>query len=154
MNILLWLDEDQLRDVVIFDPISYFVSPATIIISKLTPTKDDSTTHETEIHRQTRLLHREEYLEMTSKGIVADVLLPQLLIQYNDRIPKIVRLMVKYGLLVPIVSMMTSTSSSKGKESVDIHSTILPYVNEYIAPALLPDVDLNSPMLGKYNDIY
>ncbi len=139
MNILLLLDEDQLRDVVIFDPISYFVSPATIIISKLTPTKDDSTTHETEIHRQTRLLHREEYLEMTSKGIVADILLPQLLIQYNDRISKIVRLMVKYGLLVPIVSMMTSTSSSKDKP---IGDTILPYVNEYIAPALLPDVIL------------
>jgi hypothetical protein len=41
MGILMWHDEDTLRDVVVFDPIEYFVKPATIVICKHNPDKVD-----------------------------------------------------------------------------------------------------------------
>jgi len=157
----MWLEDEQLRDVVIIDPVAYFVTPATVIISKLTPTKEDSTVHETEIHRNARKFQREEYDRLVSAGVLADSLIPLLLKQYKDRIPKIVRLMVKYGLLVPIIKNKFSTTNTNSTiYTLYFHFTclmlssesfILESVEEYIAPALLPEVDPSSSIFG--NDI-
>ena len=153
MHILMWVDEDQLRDVVIFDPIAYFVTPATIIISKLTPSRDDSTNHETDLHRYARRMLPDQYNDMVKKGVIADVLIPMLRRNYAGRIPQIVRLMVKYGLLVPIINSKielehenTNADTNSGSNS----QLLLECVEEYIAPALLPDIDMSSPLMGKY----
>eukprot|EP01040_Poterioochromonas_malhamensis_P014975 gene14975-biopygen3469 len=41
MGILMWHDDDKLREVVVFDPIEYFVKPATIVICKHVPDEAD-----------------------------------------------------------------------------------------------------------------
>jgi hypothetical protein len=147
MNILLWIEEEQLRDVVIFDPIAYFVAPATVIISKLVPTIDDSTTHETEIHKRARREMREEYQSLVTSGVLEDGLIPLLLRQYTDRVSVIVRLMVKFCLLVPIIKMKDDDGKI-GSNSMTI-PRLIDGVDRYIVPALLPDADASSPLLGK-----
>ena len=57
MGHLMWLDEPGLRDVVILDPVSYLVVPATIIICKLTPDHEDSTHHFMACHRECERMH-------------------------------------------------------------------------------------------------
>eukprot|EP01040_Poterioochromonas_malhamensis_P009616 gene9616-biopygen1868 len=46
MGILMWHDEDKLREVVVFDPIEYFVKPATIMICKHVPDEADGEDNE------------------------------------------------------------------------------------------------------------
>jgi hypothetical protein len=44
-GLLVWFAEPALRDVVILDPIAFFVVPATLIIRRHRPTDDDATCH-------------------------------------------------------------------------------------------------------------
>ena len=46
-GLLVWFAEPALRDVVILDPIDFFVVPATLIIRRHRPTDDDATWHTT-----------------------------------------------------------------------------------------------------------
>jgi hypothetical protein len=102
MGILMWHDEETLRDVVVFDPIEYFVKPATTIICKHAPNHRDETSHLLEIHRKVRKMHVQEYREMTGHGIVTENLLKALLQSHERNYPYIRQMMMKYGLLVPL----------------------------------------------------
>jgi hypothetical protein len=56
MGMLLWINDEKLKDIVILDPIKYFVDPATMIICKHILTKDDPyhIVHCEEIHQEVR----------------------------------------------------------------------------------------------------
>ena len=45
MSVLMWHEEDTLRDVIVLDAIKYFVKPITAVICKHNATSDDSTRH-------------------------------------------------------------------------------------------------------------
>jgi hypothetical protein len=45
MGILMWHDEETLRDIIVFDPIEYFVKPATITICNHVPNQSDGVYH-------------------------------------------------------------------------------------------------------------
>jgi serine/threonine protein kinase len=145
IGILMWHDEDTLRDIIVFDPIEYFVKPATIIICKHVPDQADGIYHSLEIHQKVKKLLPKEFREMIQYGIVAEELLAGLLEQYSENYVFIKQLMLKYGLLVPL----TLSQSEKYEDELMV-GNVGNYKNEkhvqekqqpplYLAPALLPE---------------
>lgn len=124
MGALMWHEEDELKDVVIMNPISYFVTPATVVICKHTPTADDNVCHSLDIHKKVRKQHMSDWEEMTGKGIISQALLHALL-ESADEKERIVQLMLKYGLLVRLSALESGNQLSSSQSS-------------YLAPALLP----------------
>jgi GTPase SAR1 family protein len=123
MGILIWINEEKLRDIVILDPIEYFVKPATMIICKHIATKDDPyrTVHCEEVHKACREEWSQDWFRMLEFGIVSERLAVRLLgsiCESKDHIDKILLLMERYGFLTRI-------------------SALLPV--QYIIPALLPE---------------
>jgi hypothetical protein len=138
MNMVMWLEDAKLVDTVIFNPIQYFVEPATKIVCKLNPTEGDATTHETNIHRQANIVMREDYSQLQENATVSNALADFLLQEYGGpRVDKIKYLMVKYGLMAP---------------KIKDDST----VEEFVVPALLPPLPPSSILLGMlaYNTRY
>ena len=130
MGILMWHDEDKLREVVVFDPIEYFVKPATIVICKHVPDEADGTYHVLDIHRTVRKVHGRDFQQMTRHGIITEKLLKALLQQHEENYMHISQLMLKYGLLVPL-----TVEQVEDKNEDDDDEEAL-----YLAPALLPEL--------------
>jgi GTPase SAR1 family protein len=101
MGIAMWHDEPSLRDVIILDPVKYFVEPATVIICKHSQgTKDqDATWHLLKIHEECQRKYFEDWQLMLETGLLSESLLSALLSEYPQR-EEIVLLMKKYGLLL------------------------------------------------------
>ncbi|KAK0350834.1 hypothetical protein LTR94_027409, partial [Friedmanniomyces endolithicus] len=94
MGILMWHDEDKLREVVVFDPIEYFVKPATIVICKHVPDEADGTYHVLDIHRRVRKVHGRDFQQMTRHGIITEKLLKALLQHHEENYMHISQLML------------------------------------------------------------
>jgi GTPase SAR1 family protein len=104
-GILIWINEENLRDIVILDPIEYFVKPATRIICKHIATKDDPsrTVHCEEIHKICRKEWPEDWYQMLEFGLVSERLARRLLdsaCKGKDHVEKVLILMKRYDLLV------------------------------------------------------
>jgi hypothetical protein len=68
---LMWVNEEKLRDIVILNPIEFFVVPVTTLICKLKPTGTSDTCHTyTEIHRYCKTHFYPEWKKMEEKGLV------------------------------------------------------------------------------------
>jgi GTPase SAR1 family protein len=102
MGHLMWLDEPGLRDVVILDPVSYLVTPATIIICKLTPDHEDTIHHCMASHRECERRHKRAWSQLTHEGVLSVQLLPILWEKYQQHSEVLLQLMVKFGLLVAL----------------------------------------------------
>lgn len=112
----MWIEVDAcLRDVVIIDPVAYFVKPATQIIRRHLSSFKDPTVHyytfRCEDHEKLYKDKFKEFRIMMEDGIVTDPLLQRLLLlgqdgdhEDRDKVEKIIRLMVHFGLLVPRVN--------------------------------------------------
>jgi GTPase SAR1 family protein len=123
MGILIWINEEKLRDIVILDPIEYFVKPVTMIICKHIATKDDPyhTVHCEKVHKACRDEWSQDWFHMLEFGLVSERLAVRLLgsiCESGDHIDKILLLMERYGFLTRI-------------------SALVPV--QYIIPALLPE---------------
>ena len=129
---LMWLDEPGLCDVVVLDPVSYFVTPATIIICKLTPDHDDTTHHLMECHSECERLHRREWIQLKRDGVLHSSLLSVLWRDYAAHREVLLQLMVKFGLLVPL-------------HTADA-------VTQYLVPTLLPPASLLDPIVSQWTD--
>lgn len=127
MGMLMFHDEPELRNVVILDPISYFVSPVTLIICKHVPTDSDPTHHLLDVHKMCRKKKHAQWQKMTNYGVVDTDLLRLLLNEHADNVNQLVRLMTKFGLLVRLQSSDSNESASDMLDS-----------DEYLVPALLP----------------
>jgi GTPase SAR1 family protein len=134
MGILMWHDEDTLRDVVVFDPIEYFVKPATIVICKHNPDKVDGIYHSMEIHRKVKKVMSKEFREMIQHGIVSEALLIALLEEHSSNYKFIKQLMLKYGLLVPLLLSQSSECEDDNENNEGLDQEVL-----FLAPALLPE---------------
>jgi GTPase SAR1 family protein len=135
MGILMWHDEDTLRDTIVFDPIECFVKPATLIVCKHVPNQSDGVHHSTKLHEEARKLFPVEFSEMTQYGIVAESILVALLKEYSGSYQHVKQLMIKYGLLVPLFFSTVEVSEMQGVNSSQTGN------NEelYLAPSLLPE---------------
>jgi GTPase SAR1 family protein len=138
MGHLMWIDEPDLRDVVVLDPVSYLVTPATVIICKITPDKDDPTHHFMAAHRECERMHKREWMLLKQDGVLHVSLLPILWKDYLKHKDVLLQLMVKFGLLVPLRTAAIVKGASLGEAA--------PPVMQYLVPTLLsatPTNDLN-----------
>jgi GTPase SAR1 family protein len=102
-----------LRNIVVLDVIGCLVRPASIIMCQ-------HDIHMLECHETARSMHNEEYLQLTTEGVLCDVLLDQLWCDCINIKREIVELMIFYGLMVPVLEE-TSVQFS-----------------QYLVPSLLP----------------
>ena len=123
MGILMWYDDNGLRDVVILDPIEFFVKAVTSIIRKHEPSKIDGTHHFSELHEKCARLLRTQWTKFTRTAVLDDELLSMLLEPWREQRLVITQLMIKYGLLVAVIH--------KNRDGVES--------KQYIVPALLPE---------------
>jgi heat shock protein 1/8 len=132
MGILMWFNNDEvLKEVVVFDPIEYFVKPSTVIICKHGPDMSDGIHHVLEIHREVRKTHPREFCEMTDHGLVSEGLLTALLRPYQENLIYIKQLMLNYGLIVPL--QLSAFDHGDSAERLSASEIV------YLAPALLPE---------------
>ena len=135
MGMVLWLNEDGLRDVVILDIITSFVEPATRIICNHTSKPTEKTVHNIKIQNQFKKKRKAEWDLMTRRGVVEKRLLIEIL-QFRDDAEDVkydtaavVNMMLKYGLMVTL-EQVQDQSNRVGQESNEL----------YLVPALLPNV--------------
>ena len=105
VGVVLWLDEEALRDVVILDVMSFFVEPATIICqykAKL-PVKMQELRVE---------IAGKEWNETTHRGLVSRKLMEFLLTQKVEasNITIVIKMMLKYGLIVELEETLDRTT--------------------------------------------
>jgi hypothetical protein len=120
-GILLWLNEDGLRDVVIVDAIKYFVNPSTIVICKHPDNENDHISHLIEVHRKCRKHSVLDWNDFVDNGILTEELLRAMWEDYANDYAVLLKLMLKFGLMVTL----TQTSMYDDE------------VNRYLVPALL-----------------
>ena len=163
MSILMWDEEQRLKNIIILDPIEYFVKPATMIICKhsiahpqapqqLSSLVDssssslqillaqnnpsalvsDPTLHITPIHKKSMKHFFEDWQCMTKYGIITESLVKALLHHYDYK-ENIIYLMCKYGLLLPLYSVL----KAKSFHMINNNRT-------YLVPSLLPELPLAS----------
>ena len=134
MGVVLWLDEEGLRDVVILDVIAFFVEPATLIICNHMSNPSDCTVHHKSIQEICRKTRAKEWSEMTHRGLVSQPLMEYLLVHKTEAraIPIIINMMLKYGLIVKLEHVPQSHA--------------LPPPEYYVVPALLPATE-GSPII-------
>eukprot|EP01038_Epipyxis_sp_PR26KG_P012321 gene12321-16525_t len=130
MGFLLWNQEELLRDIIILDPISFFVKPVTNVICKHNPTEGDPTRHFTKLHRKCFNFVPYDWNEMIEKGVVSKNNLLNLLLLSDDgsfSTSNVIQLMIKYGLIVPFAYSMNNSHD----------------VTEYLVPSILPTMPVN-----------
>jgi hypothetical protein len=71
----IFIDEPELQNVVVLDPIAYFVTPATTIICKHVPTAIDPTHHVLDVHKKCMKKKWIEWKRLIGNGIADAMLL-------------------------------------------------------------------------------
>ena len=135
MGMVLWLNEDGLRDVVILDIITSFVEPATRIICNHTSKPTEKTIQNTKIQNHFKKKRNAEWDLMTLRGVVEKRLLIEILqfrddaedLKYDTGI--VVNMMLKYGLIV------TLEQAQDHSNHIEQESNAM-----YLVPSLLPNV--------------
>ena len=84
----MWHSDDNLKDIVILDPIGFFVKPATIIICKHKADELDSTQHLLPVHKKYKLRLYQDYERLINNGIASELLLKGLLEDYIEHYDK------------------------------------------------------------------
>jgi hypothetical protein len=130
MGILLWVNEDNIRNVIILDAVEYLIKPATLVICNHVDTSERI--HFSPIHQQTLQNYKVEWSNLTKMGVLSIILLETLWKDINnDKKDILLQLMCKFGLLVKFYN----------------ESNI-----QYLAPSLLPICDNNDfPMIENWS---
>jgi GTPase SAR1 family protein len=123
MGYLMWNQEPLLRDIVILDPIQFFVTPVTLLICKhIRDVTGDPTIHHVDVHRECAKKYYRQWTRFVQSGILDASLLDVLWNAYVDLIPNLILLMTKFGLMIPL-----------RQSANDMHAKQL-----YLIPTLLP----------------
>ena len=140
MGVVLWLNEEGLRDVVILDIITFFVEPASLIICNHISKPSDSTIHHRNIQETCRKERPMEWSEMTQRGLVSQSLMKFLLSHKveGNNIPLVVSMMLKYGLIVRVEQGQDSHHVPAQSQQDLRHLHKQPLLTYYLVPALLP----------------
>jgi GTPase SAR1 family protein len=143
MGVFIWIEEPSLREIVILDPIEYFVKPATRIICKHLASKKDpyATKHELPIHKECQRELPEDWKLMLEFGIVTSALVIALLKNgmceriSDDQVEGVMLLMMRFGLMIPIFYSETM-NSDRELELVYFVPSILPDDPESLIPSV------------------
>jgi hypothetical protein len=128
MGLAMWHETPlSLRDIIIFDPIQYFVIPITTIICKHQSLEEegDVTWHLLPIHEICRKRYFNDWQIMLRSGLLSETLLNGLLSEYSQKV-NIILLMKKYGLLLDLSVVISSSNPNKDNKPM------------FLVPALLP----------------
>ena len=115
--------ESDLRQTVIMDPLKFLVDPASRIVC-------ECGVHHIEQHEKARQRWPLDYLKFVEHGRLSKRLLRSLWEDRQPHLEELARLMVKYGLLIPLLDKLMESNEEEKREE---HST-----SEYLVPALLP----------------
>ena len=132
MGMVLWLDEEGLRDLVILDVINFFVEPATLIICNHIANPSDSTVHHKNIQEVCSNENAKDWDEMTQRGLVSHRLL-EFFLRYKveeRNIPVVIKMLLKYGLIVRLDQTQDQASHANQFTT-----------EQYLVPALLPSTE-------------
>ena len=129
MGYLMWHDQPELRDIIILDPIKFFVEPAALIICKHIQDGNDPTIHFLSVHYKCKRKQPNKFNELSTKGILNSSLLPILWEKFKEHSAILLHLMCRYGLLVPLLYNTIVDSSDVVTAPVSV---------KYIVPSLLP----------------
>ena len=123
MGVVLWLDEERLRDVIILDIMAFFVQPSTLITYNHISNSSGSTNIHSAIQEDCRQNNPEAWNQMMSKGVVGVDVLNALLgrLVQASSVPLVISMMLKYGLIVRLE-----------------HRNLRELPEEYLVPSLLP----------------
>ena len=115
--------ESDLRHTVIMDPLKFLVDPASRIVCQ-------HGVHHIELHEKARQSWPLDYRKFVEHGRLSKRLLRSLWEDRQPHLEELARLMVKYGLLIPLLEKSMERNEQEKREE---HST-----KEYLVPALLP----------------
>ena len=135
LGLIMWHEEHSLRNVVILDPVKFFVSPASNIICQHTE-DEQGTIHSNYTLKKAYKRFRNDFEELKNGGVVSSVLLKFILqehlresTQSDELLLKLFEavrdLMIKYSFLIP---MYDKTKEDEFLETDPI---------EYLVPSLL-----------------
>jgi NLR family CARD domain-containing protein 3 len=120
IGVLMHHPETALQHVVILDPAAYLVTPAATVICQ-------HGYHELDVHKAARKAKHKAYDRLCKRGILSKELLAVLWRDYSHHSPELQLIMVKHGLLVPLLELQAASVGS-----------------HYLVPALLPEADGSS----------
>ena len=136
LGLIMWHEEPSLRDIIVLDPIKFFVAPATNIVCQHV-IDEQGTVHFNEVLKKAKKTHRLDFDAMLNEGMVTSNLLKFVLDEHiksdnravtsrenaEARYAAVKYLMLKYNLIVPIFAAEEEKVSSMMK---------------YLVPSLLP----------------
>jgi GTPase SAR1 family protein/DNA-binding MarR family transcriptional regulator len=143
MGLLIWIEEPGLREIVILDPIEYFVKPVTRIICKHLSSKKDpyATKHELPIHKECQRELSKDWELMLEFGLVSETLAKRLLKNERhgeiseDHLDMVMLLMKRFGLMIPVLFQREAANIDDGPQDCkQDHEGLL-----YFIPSLLPE---------------
>ena len=125
-GMLLWLDVQGLRDVVILDIITFLLEPATLIICNHISERSDGTNDHRNIQRIYEKEQHADWNVMTQRGLLSHKLLESLLKHKveDSNLPVVISMMLNYGLIIRLEPLT----------SAQPHSDVV----YYLVPTLLP----------------
>ena len=138
MGVIFWLNESELKDVVILDIITFFVEPATLIICNHQSKPSDKTVHHRDIISTCRKTRPKEWDLMTMKGQLSRKLMEFLLghkVEVSN-VPVVIKMMLKFGLIVRLEQTQDETRQVEPSPALPEY---------YLVPALLPAKTLGDP---------
>ncbi len=126
MGMLMWNDEATLREVVVLDPVSYLVVPATAVICKHKPDHGDPTHHISATHKECHKKYPDEWIELIDRGILHQCVLGILWREWSGQYATLLPLMIKFGLFVPLmksrrINTSTVDASATTAKGGDVH---------------------------------
>ena len=111
MGVVLWLDEEGLRNVIILDVMIFFVEPVSRVICINTVQLPESVINTKKLQEFCSTHHEIEWIQVKEKGIVGRQVMDAMLLYGTESILKltkqektdlIVHLMVKYGIIIDL----------------------------------------------------
>mmetsp|Transcript_23591 Transcript_23591/g.23783 ORF Transcript_23591/g.23783 Transcript_23591/m.23783 type:complete len:1313 (+) Transcript_23591:119-4057(+) len=135
MGVLMWHEDEKLRDVVILNAVDYFITPATRVVCKHQSSLEDRSAdcvHYLPIHKKCKKELPLDWQNMLDKGIVTTELLYRLLEEAANQREEVILLMKKFGLLIPLIPTGIGIDAEL---DLDVSSND---IRQYLVPALLP----------------
>jgi GTPase SAR1 family protein len=122
MGVIMWYNEPEIKEVVILDPVEYFVKSVTKVICQ-------PNAHNADAHHKCRKIRREEYDVLFNTGFAIPGILHDLLSYDGHCADTLTSLMLKYGLATrwPVAGLDGGAADSVA-------------VEKYLIPSLFPDL--------------
>jgi hypothetical protein len=137
---LFWITFSESRSIIIFNPYSYFVNPATIIInSELTLRNhcDKAGLYKEEIHLQCQRDWPDDWLRMLEFGLVTERLARRLLksrCENDEHVTIVIKLMEEFAMMLPFKFPELTPDSSDVTYNIDPGSLV------FLVPCLFQQI--------------